>query len=413
MPHHAPGGPTVGLLFDSFSDNVGDIAMADATRAELARVGVHNVEIIDLFSPEPRQYDAVLVGGGELIRPTGDAFYDRFRLPHATMLNAAGIWPDAGSLDYLKDYSFVSARSSAEVSTLRSAGIEASLAPCVTSTLDPEKPDEDEAATLPETSHMRVGIHYVPETIFKCPGFVDTMNSIHGEKLLIPFTRYLSDGQFMGAFPLEASRKLKGGVDLSPANLKYIISQMDLVIASSLHVTIFALTTGTPFVSMDQPKVRAYLEDRGLSRLLFHDDESLLSALESTHDTREEILQCAANDCAKVHERFEEFAQWINQSDRPPVLVPAMSLDPQADRRRVLAQQTAHVLAGRDRLIGTLFTRQSELATTKQLLDGQTRWSEELAGALEAQQRRSEELMEFPGAKTLARLLRQRTQNRS
>lgn len=403
MPHQTTGRPTVGLLFDSFSDNVGDIAMADATRAELSRVGIDDVEIVDLFSSEPKQYNAVIVGGGELIRPIGDVFYDRFRLPNATMLNATGVWSDADSLQYLKEYPFVSARSSTEVHTLRSAGVEASLEPCVTTTLTPE-----EAVTLLPTSDRRIGIHYVPETIFKCPGFINIINNLDGDKLLIPFTRYLSDGRFMGAFPLEASRQLGDGRDLTPANLMHVIAQMDLVVASSLHVTIFALTTGTPFVSMDQPKVRAYLEDRGLESLLFHDDDSLHGALKSAEDSRQLIQRRAAEDRTKVHERFDQFAHWLARNDDNRVTVPAMSIDSLADRKQVLAEQAAHVLAGRDRLLGMLFTRQAELATTKQLLDGQTRWSDELATALAAEHRRAELLSRLPGASEIGRLLHRR-----
>lgn len=96
----------VGLLYDSFLDNVGDIAMGDAAIADGA--GTAGCARSIFASDGDQVFDAVIVGGGELLRPTGDAFYDRFRAREGTMLNACGIWSDANELDYLGGYAMVS-----------------------------------------------------------------------------------------------------------------------------------------------------------------------------------------------------------------------------------------------------------------------------------------------------------------
>ena len=107
-------GIRVGVLYDSLSNNIGDIAMIDAARDGLSPHGITDVVPVKLLSAEPQVFDAVIVGGGELIRPVGDAFYDRFRYERGFMLHAAGVWENANDLDYLSEYAMDSARTEAE-----------------------------------------------------------------------------------------------------------------------------------------------------------------------------------------------------------------------------------------------------------------------------------------------------------
>ena len=120
--------PRVGVSVDSVSRNTGDRAIRIAVEQELSRRGIEPV-LLNPLEPTDEELDAVIVGGGDLIRPRGDAFYERFRAPRGTILNAAGVWEDADELDYLRNYSYVSARSRAEVAILERHGINAHVLP--------------------------------------------------------------------------------------------------------------------------------------------------------------------------------------------------------------------------------------------------------------------------------------------
>lgn len=368
-----PSDLPVGVLYDSFSDNVGDIAMLHAIRDALARHGVDHVVPVDLFAEEVQAFRAVIVGGGELIRPTGDFFYDRFRLCGGTVLCAVGVWPDADDLSYLADYEVVTARSSRETSTLRAAHVAARTVPCPTVAME-----SSDYLLPPKGDLPRVGVHLVPDTLVRVPHVVEIVNELTGEKWEIPFTRYLHDDLFMSGLPIEGTQLPN---DLTPRDLRAAIAQMDLVIASSLHVTLFALANGVPFVSMEQPKVRAYLEDRGLEDLLFRDDESLRAALRAAPERAQQLREIAEHDHLLVDRFFADVADRLLSRDEP-VLVSPLSRDSQDDRQSVLRSQVFHVLAGRDRLVGTLFGRQLGAERLSVLLEGERRWNVEQAGAL-------------------------------
>ena len=124
---------TAHLLFDSISRNTGDIAIGIAGKQVLAARGIES-DIVDPFD----EFDAapLLIGGGELIRDSGDSLYDRYRRPGGHILNAAGVWTSAQDLGYLRDYRFVSARSQVEVDHLRQWVPDARLLPCTTTLLE-------------------------------------------------------------------------------------------------------------------------------------------------------------------------------------------------------------------------------------------------------------------------------------
>lgn len=344
----------------------------------MKRQGISDVVSVDLFGNQTQTFRAVIVGGGELIRPVGDAFYDRFRLAGGTVLCAVGVWSDADKLDYLREYDVVTARSSSEVRTLREAGIDARVMPCPTVAMEPS------GYVLPRKDRSRqVGVHLVPDTLIRSPHVVEIVNEICGEKWKIPFTRYLRDDLFMSGLPLSGTPLPN---DLSPRDLRSAIGQMDLVVASSLHVTLFALASGVPFVTMDQPKVRAYLEDRDLQDLIFHDDESLRRALGLAPGFVDTIRQTAQRDREVVDEFFEDVARRC-VDDGNVVHIDPLSHNPGADRMSFLRTQTWQVMGARDRLVSALFERQLETGRLSTLLDGERRWNAEQQGALSAVQK--------------------------
>lgn len=344
-------GIRVGVLYDSLSNNIGDIAMIDAARDGLSPHGITDVVPVKLLSAEPQVFDAVIVGGGELIRPVGDAFYDRFRYEHGFMLHAVGVWENANDLGYLSEYAMVSARTETETGYLRSQGVRAFTTPCPTTILNADHVDLPEAP-----SGRRNAIHLVPTALSSVPHLVETVNDIPGDHVLLPFTRYNGDRDFMRALPLKGNETVLGN-DLSAREMRSVIEQSDFVVASSLHVTLFALAYGIPFVSYRQPKVLNYLKDRGLEHLTFDDDESLTAALERAAESRSRIEEVREQDIAACRETFASLARALHEYDGKPVEFPPTSADPVREECDLILAQTTLVRHDRDRLIHALFQR--------------------------------------------------------
>src|SRR5258706_9504330 len=76
------------------------------------------------------RFSVVLVGGGHCLRAPGDASFDRFRVSGNHILNAVGISEDAGSLDFLVNYRYVSVRSTADYNRVSCVRPDAKIVPC-------------------------------------------------------------------------------------------------------------------------------------------------------------------------------------------------------------------------------------------------------------------------------------------
>ncbi|WP_165544517.1 polysaccharide pyruvyl transferase family protein [Schaalia vaccimaxillae] len=357
---------SVGILFDSFSDNVGDIAMLAANQRLLARHGVDDIVPVDLFSTAEQSFSSVLVGGGELIRPTGSLFYDRFRQENATVLAAVGVWQDADDLDYLKRYAFVSARTRAEADVLERSGISASVLPCPTMAL----PINDRSVELPSDETL-IGIHVVPASLRDVPSLLTQLNGIAGRKVMVPFTRYLHDASFLNALPIGDSNNVWLSTALTPIQLRGVVARLSFVVASSLHLTLFALSAGIPFVSYGQPKVSAYLNDRGLQDLVFTDDDSLVRALSCARQMRDEISRIGREEMIRIEDEYSAIARVFKERLNDKVTLPAMSDDREQTRWQLRLEQVSHVLAGRDMLINSLIHASAERDVLRLLIEGE------------------------------------------
>lgn len=345
-------GPRVGLLFDSVSDNTGDAAIGIAVRQELARHGITDARVVDPLGRSPSDLDALVVGGGELIRPRGDEFYDHFRVPGATMLNAVGVWEGAQGLDYLRDYAIVSARSTVEAARLARYVDRVDVLPCTTTTL------QSEPVTIDGLDHDEpvVGVHLVPHTLRLCPQVVEVINALPMRKVLIPFTHYNFDASFMAALPIE------GDViqlpRMTPLELHSVIGQMSFVVVSSLHASIFAFSQGVPFASAYQEKVANYFGDRGLGDLVFRDQDALKAALGRIRDGDVALDGPAERDRAAVREAFADLAvRAKGLAGTGGVQVPPTGPEVPARRMELLLAQRAQVIVDRDRLMAGVVRR--------------------------------------------------------
>ena len=343
----------VGLLYDSVSANTGDIAIGIAGIQELARHGVEGTVVLDPFGPHLDSVDAVVVGGGELIRPVGDPFYDTFRLEGGTFLNAAGVRLAADHLEYLRDYEVVSARSTVEAEVLSRFVDDVRVVPCTTTTLESDPYDipglgDDEPV---------VGIHVVPHTLELVPQLVELIDAIPYRKVFIPFTHYNYDDSFMSAVPFDR-RDAIWLPRLSPLELHAAIRRMTYVVTSSLHASLFAYSQNVPFVSVHQEKVASYFGDRGLERFVFRSAAQFREAVEEVQSGEVDFSELVRRDREGVHDVYAAYAAALGRRGRRRTVdAPPTEGTSALDAQRVVSTQREGVVLQRDAVLHQLYLR--------------------------------------------------------
>jgi hypothetical protein len=336
---------TARLLFDSVSTNTGDLAIGIANAQLLGRRGLETL-VVDPFAPPTEQ--PLLVGGGELIRPRGDEFYDAFRPSGQHILHAAGVWTDADELDYLHSYDVVSARSTREAAVLRPARPDVRVLPCSTTLL--ESPHFEIPGARPDD--RLVGIHLVPHALRLIDDLVPLINAIPGRKVFLPFTHYNADYSFMAAMPFDRDDAIVLG-RLSPLELHSVIGQLDYAVVSSLHASIFAFSQNVPFASIHQKKVEYYFADRGLAEHVVASGPQLEQLVQRLEHDRFDFTELIERDRAAVDEAFDEYAQLLRSEGTDAA---AQTIDTGAaplDRRSsILLDQAEQVIGDRDLSLG-------------------------------------------------------------
>ena len=126
---------SVGILYDNISGNTGDVAIGLSIKKILKDIGIGFDELIPgRFNPN--NYDTIIIGGGHLIRPSPDFFYDKFKINGQHILNAVGIVGSPDDLDYLNDYKYITVRSSWDKEQLYYLNKEVHVVPCTTMLLE-------------------------------------------------------------------------------------------------------------------------------------------------------------------------------------------------------------------------------------------------------------------------------------
>lgn len=331
------------LLFDSISLNTGDIAIGIAGQQVLADHGATS-NIVDPFAknlPSP-----LIIGGGELIRTSGDPFYDSYRRRGRHILNAAGVWTNADDLDYLNEYEFVSARSTRELEVLRKSVPSAELLPCATTLL---RSDHYEIPGI-EPGETVVGIHMVPHSLRLIEDLIPLINAIPHKKVFIPFTHYNGDASFMKTLPFDKTNAIVLDT-LEPLQLHSVISQMSYVLVSSLHASIFAYSQNVPFASVHQKKAQYYFEDRGLGSHLVVDHSGLNDMIHRLDSERFDFTASITRDKARVNEAFAGYVSKLGLAEGQTEgfeTTPELTLESSRERDKILLNQAHHVIGDRD-----------------------------------------------------------------
>ena len=293
---------TVGLLLDSLSDNTGDKAIRKVMEGFLKSRSI-KYKVVNPTGVKARDYSRLVVGGGDLIQPPGNLFYDAFRQKGNHVLNCVGLNSQA-DLDYLKDYAYVSVRSEGDApEILRPYGIQPSIVPCVSMFLRKKQV----ALKMPPNT---IGFHFHSVSYANVPDVHNVIKHFPDySSAFIPFTHYNND---VATMELVANR-VPGSFFLGkyePEELISIIGKLRAFVCSSLHAAIFAYMNNVPFLVFPySPKVQRFLKDRNLERFTFHNSTDLEQKLADILANPPDFTELFKSDADKIRNHLDCIAE--------------------------------------------------------------------------------------------------------
>ena len=287
----------IGILHDNISGNTGDVAVGLSVKRILTDIGVSFEELVPgRFNP--KNYETIIIGGGLLLRPSPDFFYDKFRVSGRHILNACGIDQSPDDLRYLDDYEYLSVRSTGDREKLRYLSSRVEVVPCTSMLLK-----ESGGYGLP-IKRPSLGIHLLPGVQFLDGQgerqFTEYISSLKLNVYFLPITHYAYDFEYMNRIAAEVPRSHVLPI-LRAQQIIATIGKFDYFITSSLHGAIFAYVHNVPFVAFDLEKIRFFMTDRGLARYLFQDFGGMKAAFESALDSRPDYSNKIAADYSVLH----------------------------------------------------------------------------------------------------------------
>lgn len=290
----------VGILYDNISDNTGDVAIGMSLQKILQELNIAYDELIP-GDFNPLDYDTIIVGGGHLLRPSPDFFYDDFRIPGRHILNAMGIVDNPEDLDYLNDYECLTVRSNGDKKKLEYLHKKVHVIPCTSMLLE-------DMPRLPCTLKKPcVGMHLFPffSSRREKNAFIQWASCIPFTIYFLPITHYRRDDNLMQ----ELSERLPNArllPKLKAEEIFTIIGQFDAFISCSLHGAIFAYRHNVPFILFNaNDKMQFFMEDRHLKHFLFDNFSSLTSAFETILKDRPDYSFLVAKDLKRLG-RYKE-----------------------------------------------------------------------------------------------------------
>jgi hypothetical protein len=254
----------VGILYDNISGNTGDVAIGLSLKKILSNIGVDFDELFPgNFNPD--DYDKIIIGGGHLLRPSPDFFYDKFKVRGKHILNAVGILDSPDDLGYLNDYEYITVRSSWDKEKLSYLKKEVHVIPCTTMLLE----DLEEMPIAPAKPSL--GLHLVPNILKKNEEkqFLDWISSLPYTVYFLPITHYMQDYIYMGKLSSKVDKAVLLPL-MNPQEIFTFIGRLDYFISSSLHGGIFSYRHNVPFTLFNyNEKMLYFMKDRGLERYTF------------------------------------------------------------------------------------------------------------------------------------------------
>jgi hypothetical protein len=251
----------VGILYDDISGNTGDQAIGISVRKILTDIGVEFDELVPgRFNP--LDYKTVIVGGGHLLRPSPDFYYDKFRLVGPHILNSCGIVGSPDDLEYLSDYTYLSVRSDGDKQKLAYLNLEIRVVPCTAMLLE-------DSLDLPfKVIKPSVGVQ-IWEGLLDEDLLVKYLSGQPFHIYFLPITFHNHDYEYLDRL----SQKVKNSSllpILKPQQISALIGKFSYFITGSLHGSIFSYIHNVPFALFESDnKHTFFLKDRKLEGYSF------------------------------------------------------------------------------------------------------------------------------------------------
>ena len=311
----------IGLLLDTIYDNTGDKAIRLVMEDFLRERGIL-YETLNPLQFDPSMYSRLIVGGGHLIRDPDGGYYDRFRVSGPNILNTVGLTSHR-DLDYLRDYHYVSVRSSADKKRLVAAVPEITVVPCVSLILKGEEANY-------QVKRPAIGFQFSPAAFPACDGVDGLIRDFSDwSKLFVPLMHYANDRDCMQRVA-EAVPGSETAPYLQPRQALILISQLDAFVSCSLHGCIFAYANNIPFLALDSEattKIREFMEDRCLEEWLFRDTRDIAEKLPRLLNDPPDYSQSISRDTAAVNEHLKHIESILAQGPLSTSLSSASEVD--------------------------------------------------------------------------------------
>jgi GT2 family glycosyltransferase/SAM-dependent methyltransferase len=282
----------VGILYDNISGNTGDQAIGISVRNILTDIGIEFEELVPgRFNP--RDYPKIVVGGGHLLRPSPDFFYDKFKVTGSHILNTCGIVSTPSDLNYLNGYSYVSVRSNGDKQAISYLKKDVKVVPCTTMLLpDLLKLDQ-------RINKHSIGIQLLEGAVDE-EQLVAYLSTLPFQIYFLPINHHLYDFNFLARL----SRKIKKSILLSvltPQEISTIIGKFEYFVSCSYHGALFAYAHNVPFMLFNGlDKQRFFMRDRNLESYLFKDLAELKKIFQLFQKSRPDYSALIEKDLKKL-----------------------------------------------------------------------------------------------------------------
>jgi len=223
------------LTAGTWHDSIGDIAIMQTMQNEMALRGVPVVSQSHWSGS-----GSAIIGGGWLLHPNGmqDPILAPFHIGGQHVLNAVSVASGEGNFEHLKHYKLVTVRDEFSRQQLLPFRSDAKCVPCSTVLL------------------KRPNIDYLTN----CHGYrwLKTLKERKGEFVVYDIELEKMVGDYIHRIPVDTRgfmrRKSDGKLceHRNPEALLALISQAKCVITASLHLSIFSMAMGVPFVWPNQ-----------------------------------------------------------------------------------------------------------------------------------------------------------------
>lgn len=323
-------------VVDTVRDPLGAAAEARGTAMLLGERGISAQVVSPWALSEKTGSDGptfpVVVGGGEIVNAPGDPYSDAYRILGGHVLNAAGVTTQLG-LEYLKDYEYVSVRSTRDLRAVEAVvgKAKAHVVPPTSMAIAPEdfkdievgsqfpkdvRPHGDGATRSEKVQKRPVVVSLTADMAAQVPSLFRVLAEIdEGGVVFCPMHHtldrvllHLRIGAEMGRIPeVRVFGRLGAAVQF--------VAGASLVVSASYLAVVWAYRFGVPFLGWGKdPAIEAFLADRGLEKWAFFQARELEDKLALAQSGFEDTSSLVKDDLQKLGAHADRMAEVLAEA---------------------------------------------------------------------------------------------------